>query len=68
MRLICLLIAASCGLCAAETTPGKAAIAYLQEVREGKVNLDPGKATAISPYILEQKRPEHCLQGQTSRP
>ena len=56
MRLICLLIAASCGLSFAESSPGKAAIAYLESVREGKVNLDPGKSTAISPHILEQKR------------
>ena len=57
MRLICLLIAASCGsLFAAESSPGKAAIAYLEQIREGKINLDPGKATAISPHVLEQKK------------
>ncbi len=57
MRLICLLLAATCGpLFAAEASPGKAALAYLEQVREGKINLDPDKATAISPHVLEQKR------------
>ena len=57
VRILCLLIAASsCSLFAAESNPGKAAIAYLEQVRDGKLNLDPGKATAISPHILEKKR------------
>ena len=40
---------------AAETSPGEAAIAYLEEIRENRINLDPGETTAISPYILEDK-------------
>lgn len=56
LRIPLLLIAACSCLNAAESGPGKAAIAFLEQIREGKVDLAPGKQTAISPHILEQKR------------
>lgn len=56
MRILFLLLAACCCLRAADMSPGEAAIAHLEQLREGKINLDPGKATAISPHILEEKR------------
>ncbi len=56
MRIFCLLIALCVSLHAAAPGAGEAALAYLEEIREGKINLDSGKATAISPHILEQKR------------
>lgn len=52
--LILILAAGSC--LAAEVTPGQAALDFLHQVREGKVNLDAGKGTAISPHVGERKR------------
>jgi hypothetical protein len=36
--------------------PGQAAINFLQKVREGKVNLNAGEDTALSPHITDRKR------------
>lgn len=53
--LLFLILAAGCCLDAG-ATPGQAALDFLRQVREGKVNLDPGKGTAISPHVSERKR------------
>lgn len=56
MKSLLLLILGSACCLAAEASPGKAALEFLQQVRAGQVNLDPGKGTAISPYVAERKR------------
>lgn len=56
MRCLLLLILATGCCLAEESNPGKAALDFLQDVREGKINLDPGRGTAISPYVGEGKR------------
>lgn len=56
LRFVCLLIAAACGNLVIAGTPGKAALTYLEQIREGKINLDPNKTIALSPNVLEQKK------------
>lgn len=56
MKTLLLLILCAASSLAAETTPGQAALDFLRQVRDGKVNLDPGKGTAISPHVGERKR------------
>jgi len=46
------------GLAFAGDDPGQTAVRYLEQVRAGKVNLDPGKDTALSPITGEDKRAE----------
>ena len=41
---------------AAPADPGKAAIEFLEKVRDGKINLEPGGDTALSPQTAETKR------------
>jgi hypothetical protein len=46
------------GLAFAGDDPGQTAVRYLEQVRAGKVNLEPGKDTALSPVTGEDKRAE----------
>jgi hypothetical protein len=43
---------------AASSDPGSVAIEFLEKVREGKLNLEPGGDTALSPQTVESKRHE----------
>jgi hypothetical protein len=46
------------GLAFAGDDPGQTAVRYLEQVRAGKVNLEPDKDTALSPVTGEDKRAE----------
>jgi hypothetical protein len=46
------------GLAFAGDDPGQTAVRYLEQVRAGKVNLEPGKDTALSPVTGDDKRAE----------
>jgi len=46
------------GLAFAGDDPGQTAVRYLEQVRAGKVNLEPGKDTALSPVTGDDKRTE----------
>jgi len=46
------------GLAFAGDDPGQTAVRYLEQVRAGKVNLEPDKDTALSPVTGESKRAE----------
>lgn len=46
------------GLAFAGDDPGQTAVRYLEQVRAGKVNLEPDKDTALSPVTGDDKRAE----------
>lgn len=51
------LALATCGLAAA-ADPGETAIDFLEKVRAGAINLEPGADTALSPHTSANKRRE----------
>lgn len=58
MKLVILTLACLTGMVAAATEPATAALEFLEKVRLGTVNLEPGKDTAISPHTSAEKRKE----------
>lgn len=59
MKLISAFMALAAGAAlAANSEPGETAIAFLEKVRSGKLNLDPGGDTALSSHVSKNKREE----------
>lgn len=56
MKVILALLAAALTAQAATSDPGQAALAFLEKVRTGKLNLEPGGDTAVSAHTLAHKR------------
>ena len=56
VKVFFLLLFFTLGAHAAATDPGKVAIEFLEKVRDGKVNLEPGGDTAMSPQTAVEKR------------
>ncbi len=59
MKLISAFMAMAAGAAlAASSEPGETAIAFLEKVRSGKINLDPGGDTALASHVSKNKRQE----------
>lgn len=59
MKLISAFMAMAAGAAlAASSEPGESAIAFLEKVRSGKLNLDPGGDTALTSHVSKNKREE----------
>lgn len=56
MKFISIFIAASLTAHAGPTDPGKAAIEFLEKVRLRKLDLDPGRDTALSARVIDDKK------------
>lgn len=56
MKFLALLLLTTLAVHAASSDPGKAAVAFLEKVRERKVNLDAGGDTALSARTTPRKR------------
>ncbi|NJM37183.1 MAG: hypothetical protein HC845_04540 [Akkermansiaceae bacterium] len=56
MKIIFALILATLTAQAASDGPGKAALDFLEKVRQGKLNLEPGGDTALSSQTSESKK------------
>ncbi|HEX5789816.1 MAG TPA: hypothetical protein VFY13_01630 [Luteolibacter sp.] len=58
MKVPILLIALGLSALVRASTPGQAALEFLEAVRQGKVSLEAGKGTAISPHVRPAKLQE----------
>lgn len=56
MKILCLLLAATLAAQATSSDPGMVAVKFLEKVREGNVNLDPGGDTALTAQTAPRKR------------
>ncbi len=56
VKFIFALLLASLTVQAASEDPGKAAVDFLEKVRQGKLNLEPGGDTALSPQVSASKK------------
>ncbi len=56
VKVLSLFLAVSLAAQASPADPGKAAIEFLEKVRDGKINLEPGGDTALSPQTADTKR------------
>lgn len=62
MKFFPVLLALSLAAHASSGDPGKAAVDFLEKVRQRKLNLEPGGDTALSPQTVEGKRREIAKQ------
>ncbi len=62
MKAILLLLGITAAAHAAPSDPGKAALDFLEKVRERKINLEPGGGTALTPQTAAEKKSQIARQ------